>query len=109
MAKITSKLQLTVPKAIAEQYGIHPGDEIGIEPAGDVIRMTPPHRHRGLKKRQSTEERLRLFDQGTKRRDAAWQADRTGAVRRPAHRGWRREDLYERAFPRVLMVNSFKE
>ncbi len=103
MAKITSKLQLTVPKVIAEQYGIHPGDEIGIEPAGDVIRMTPPHRRHGLKERLSTEERLRLFDQGTerqRRRDAAKQAGGTGAIRRSVHRGWRRQDLYERAFPR---------
>jgi bifunctional DNA-binding transcriptional regulator/antitoxin component of YhaV-PrlF toxin-antitoxin module len=25
MSKVTSKLQLTVPKAIADQYGIRPG------------------------------------------------------------------------------------
>src|SRR5439155_715229 len=28
MPKVTSKLQLTVPKAIADQYGIRPGDEL---------------------------------------------------------------------------------
>ncbi|MEK7258043.1 MAG: SUMF1/EgtB/PvdO family nonheme iron enzyme, partial [Bacteroidota bacterium] len=28
MAKVTSKLQVTVPKIIADQYGIRPGDEI---------------------------------------------------------------------------------
>ena len=37
MAKVTSKLQVTVPKAIAEQYSIRPGDEIDWAPAGDVI------------------------------------------------------------------------
>jgi AbrB family looped-hinge helix DNA binding protein len=34
MPKVTSKLQLTVPKAIAEQYGIRPGDELEWIPAG---------------------------------------------------------------------------
>ena len=28
MPKVTSKLQLTVPKAIADQYGIRPGNEL---------------------------------------------------------------------------------
>jgi AbrB family looped-hinge helix DNA binding protein len=28
MGKVTSKLQVTVPKAIAQRYGIRPGDEI---------------------------------------------------------------------------------
>ena len=31
MAKVTSKLQLTVPKAIADQYGIRPGDELFLD------------------------------------------------------------------------------
>jgi AbrB family looped-hinge helix DNA binding protein len=41
MAKVTSKRQVTVPKAIAEQYGIRPGDEIEWLPAGDAIRVVP--------------------------------------------------------------------
>ena len=28
MAKVTSKLQVTVPRAIADRYGIRPGDDI---------------------------------------------------------------------------------
>jgi AbrB family looped-hinge helix DNA binding protein len=35
MPKVTSKLQLTVPKAIADQYGIRPGDELQWIPAGE--------------------------------------------------------------------------
>ena len=35
MAKVTSKLQVTIPKAIAEQYGIKPGDEIEFRPSLD--------------------------------------------------------------------------
>ncbi len=38
MSKVTSKLQVTIPKVIAEQYGIKPGDEIEFVPAGEVIR-----------------------------------------------------------------------
>jgi AbrB family looped-hinge helix DNA binding protein len=39
MAKVTRKLQVTLPKAIAEQYGIRPGDELDCVPAGDSIRI----------------------------------------------------------------------
>ena len=41
MSRITSKLQVTVPKAIAERYGIRPGDEIRFEESGEVIRVVP--------------------------------------------------------------------
>jgi AbrB family looped-hinge helix DNA binding protein len=34
MPKVTSKLRLTVPKAIADQYGIRAGDELEWIPAG---------------------------------------------------------------------------
>ena len=44
MAKVTSKLQVTVPKALANQYGIRPGVEIEWEPAGDTIRVMSPAR-----------------------------------------------------------------
>ncbi len=43
MAKVTSKLQVTVPKAIADRYGIRPGDEIEWVAAGDTIRVLPPN------------------------------------------------------------------
>jgi AbrB family looped-hinge helix DNA binding protein len=46
MPKVTSKLQLTVPKTIADQFGIRPGDELQWAAAGDAIRVTP------LRKRQ---------------------------------------------------------
>ncbi len=41
MAKVTSKLQVTIPKAIAHQYGIAPGDEIEFKAAGDMIASSP--------------------------------------------------------------------
>jgi AbrB family looped-hinge helix DNA binding protein len=38
MAKVTSKYQVTLPRAIADRYDIHPGDRIDWVAAGEVIR-----------------------------------------------------------------------
>lgn len=90
MAKVTSKLQVTIPKAIAEQFGLRPGDEIQWVPAGEAVRVVPAKNVRpGL----DTQERLKLFDQATVR-----QRER-GTVRpRPLveERGWTRGELYRR-------------
>ena len=88
MAKVTSKLQVTVPKAIADRFGIRPGDEIEFQAAGDGIRILRPEKRMAL----SVEERLSLFDESTKRvRRRRWKG------KTPKDRGWTREDLYERA------------
>lgn len=97
MAKVTSKLQVTIPKDIADEYGIVPGDEIEFVPAGDSIRVIPARqRARSL---LSLEERLRLFDESTAR-----QREREKRIvfpkNPPAERDWRREDLYTRGKPR---------
>lgn len=92
---MTSKLQVTVPKAIAEQYGIRPGDDIEWVAAGDAIRVVPPGRRRT---RLDVNTRLKLFDAATER-----QRDRRalrGKAPMPRDRGWRREDLYGRGRPR---------
>ena len=93
MAKVTSKLQVTLPKAIASQYGIEPGDEIEFQAAGDVIRVIPPGRR--LRTRLSLAERRRLFDEATARQEVR---NRRIKVRleSSSDRGWRREDLYTR-------------
>ena len=90
MAKVTSKYQVTVPKAIADEFKIRPGDEIEWVAAGEVIRVIPPSQRAAVDDRES---RLRLFDQATerlRRRSAG------GAKKRARDRGWRREDLYTR-------------
>jgi AbrB family looped-hinge helix DNA binding protein len=90
MAKVTSKLQVTVPKAVAERYGIRPGDEIEWLVSGDTIRVVPP----GKKiKTLSLVERLRRFDLATSR-----QRKRNERVHGAStqDRGWSREDLYRR-------------
>jgi len=89
-SKVTSKLQVTIPKAIADQYGIEPGDEITWIAAGGTIRVVPKGE---APMRLPVEERLRLFDAATKRQ-------REREARQPrwplmADRGWTREDLYE--------------
>lgn len=89
MAKVTSKYQVTVPRVIAQQYSIRPGDEIEWIPAGESIRVVA-----GRKPKLSvdTEERLRLFDQATARLND----QRSHPKRAPKDRGWTREDLYNR-------------
>ena len=42
MAKVTSKLQVTIPERIAGMYGIRPGDSISFHEAGEVIRVLSP-------------------------------------------------------------------
>ena len=105
MAKVTSKCQVTVPKAIAERYSIRPGDHIDWQPAGDVIRVIPSKKQSSRKalsreipspEKAAAEERtakLRLFDQATERHRARPSAPATSQDR---GRGWTREDLYLR-------------
>jgi AbrB family looped-hinge helix DNA binding protein len=97
MSKVTSKLQVTIPKTIAQQYGIKPGDEIEFQPAGETIRIVTQKGRQA--DRLSVEERLRLFDEATAR-----QRRREAGMKLPADpptkRDWKREDLYERGKPR---------
>ena len=97
MAKVTSKLQVTIPKLIADQYGIAPGDEVEFVPAGDSIRLAPARQR--VRTSLSLEERLRLFDE-----DTALQREREKHMvlpaNPPAERDWKREDLYTRGKPR---------
>ena len=91
MSKVTTKLQVSVPKALADQYGIAPGDELVWEPAGEAlrVRLAEPRAGYALDAR----ERLRLFDAATRR-----QAERQSR-RKPGRakaRGWTRDELYDR-------------
>jgi len=91
---VTSKLQVTVPRALADRYGIAPGDEIQWEAGGDVIRVVPPRKA----PRRDLRSRVRLFDQATARQQ---ERERTAPPEKAASgRGWTREDLYGRGAPR---------
>ena len=97
MSKVTSKLQVTVPKALADRYGITPGDDIRFEEAGEVIRVVPADA--GTQPgRFDVETRLRLFDAATHRQ-------REREAERPARhsdkRDWTREELYQRGRSRT--------
>ena len=92
MAKVTSKLQVTLPKRLADQFGIRPGDEILWEAQPDAIRVT---KERPVPLTLS--DRLRLFDQTTQR---AADRRRRHKGNTPRDRGWTRDELYTRGRPR---------
>ena len=100
MARITSKLQVTIPRVVADRYGLKPGMEIEFVAAGDAIRVLPPAGPGRIEVARggavSLEEKLRLFDAATarQRRRNARHA-RSGAATE-IDRGWTREELYER-------------
>jgi AbrB family looped-hinge helix DNA binding protein len=105
VAKVTSNLQLTVPKAIADQYGIRPGDELEWIPVGESIRVQLRRRKAKSRDSLTVKERLALFDANTKWLDEL-QAERLKEAKAKAaritleNRGWTREELYEdRGFP----------
>jgi AbrB family looped-hinge helix DNA binding protein len=89
MAKVTSKLQITVPKALAERHGLAAGDEINWQSAGDAIRVVPAR----ARPRHDRAARARLFDQATLRHR---RRPKAGAVATATGRGWTREELYDR-------------
>ena len=106
MPKVTSKLQLTVPKKIADQYGIHPGDELEWIPAGENILVRLIGKARSGQE-LSKEEKLALFDANLKWLDEIQaeqlkEAKAKGTRITRENRGWTREDLYEppRGLPR---------
>lgn len=90
MAKVTSKLQVTLPKALAQKYEIKPGDDILWVAAGDSIRVVPAKRDRATTTRAA---KLAWFDRATARQRAR-EAER--GVSRASDRGWKREELYRR-------------
>ena len=93
MAKVTSKLQVTIPRAIADRLGIAPGDDLEWRVEGDAVRV-----QRIALPRLTLGERHAIFDEMMRRDDARTRArrgDRRGA-RAPRHRGWTREALYTR-------------
>jgi len=100
---VTSKLQLTVPKAIADKYGIRPGDELEWSPAGDGIRV---RLKKGQKPEANAAERLALFDENTEwlnelQSEELRRSKENGTRITRENRSWTREELYgDRGLPR---------
>ena len=90
VAKVTSKFQVTIPKALAKRFGIEPGHEVQWAGAGDSIRLTSKSPG---KNRPDVRERLELFDQATARQNGR---QRKRALKKPRSHGWTREELYVR-------------
>lgn len=99
MPKVTSKLQLTVPKKIADAYGIRPGDALEWIPAGASIRVQLARSKAKSGTSLSPQERVAIFDDGTRRRRQR-EATLLDGKPRPepeppkGDRGWTREELY---------------
>ena len=91
MDKVTSKLQVTVPKALAVQLDIRPGDDIDWTISGNGLHVTPSkHRRQVL----DVDTRLRLFHEATDRQRRRQRDARVTPA--DGDRGWSREDLYDR-------------
>jgi len=98
MPKVTSKLQLTVPRKIADQYGIRPGDELEWVPAGESIRVELVRRRAKAGHELTAEERVALFDESMRRVDRVQAEElKNNKGRRVARvgRDWTRADLYD--------------
>lgn len=89
MSRITSKLQVTIPKHLADLFGLRPGDEIQWIPDAGTLRVLLP----GSRSSLTVEERLSRFNLASGR-------IRHGAAAAPGNelrdRGWSREELHER-------------
>jgi bifunctional DNA-binding transcriptional regulator/antitoxin component of YhaV-PrlF toxin-antitoxin module len=103
MSKVTSKLQLTVPKVIADQYGIRPGDELQWVPAGETIRVVLSGKMPTAKEDLPVKDRLELFDRATQRqrqRESILRKENGPRSTLATDRGWTREEIYTRDFSR---------
>ena len=88
MSRVTSKLQVPIPRAVADRYEIAPGAEVVFEPAGDVIRVVPQKRPV-----HDPRERVKLFERALARQR---QREAGRVLPEVQDRGWSREDLYDR-------------
>jgi len=94
MAKVTSKLQVTIPRRLAREYGIKPGDDLEWQPAGDSIRVSLAEQTDDAEP-AATELRLRMFEASVQRQKKRERSQR-GQPPPSRDRGWKREDLYDR-------------
>jgi AbrB family looped-hinge helix DNA binding protein len=99
MSRVTSKLQVTIPKAVAAQYRIRPGTEVVFEPAGEAIRLRVADRRQDTPK-DEIEWRLGLLRESEARQEKRNQAYRRLDLAQPRGRGWTREELYGRGVSR---------
>ena len=98
MAKVTKKLQVTIPRDLAEQSRIQPGDDVQWTASADGLHLTSAKMQRTP---LTIAARLALFDASTLRQEKPQlQTTMRIADRNDPGRGWTREDLYTRGRPR---------
>jgi bifunctional DNA-binding transcriptional regulator/antitoxin component of YhaV-PrlF toxin-antitoxin module len=83
---------VTIPKSVADAYGIREGDELEFLPAGEAIRVV---RASSAPAARDVAERLALFDAATERQRARQAASTLRRGTSP-DRGWTRDELYTR-------------
>lgn len=89
MSRVTSKYQVSIPKALADKVGIRPGDDLTWEEAGGALRV---RLGKAPQVRFPVEVRLKLFDAATARQK---QRERVRRLPPSKDRGWTREELYD--------------
>ena len=90
MSKVTSKLQVSIPKVLADKFGIRPGDDLEWESADQALRVRLAAKaQRGL----SRADRVAFFDAATKRQV---QREAARPPSKATKRGWTRNELYTR-------------
>jgi AbrB family looped-hinge helix DNA binding protein len=99
MGRVTSKLQVTLPKEMADQFHIRPGDSIEWTAAGECMRVVKVPAQPAQTPSGTLLKRLLQFDEATKRQ-ARRQRSNTSKQDLAADRGWKREDIYDRGRPR---------
>ncbi|MFA5205389.1 MAG: AbrB/MazE/SpoVT family DNA-binding domain-containing protein [Lentisphaeria bacterium] len=102
MSKITSKFQVTIPKAVAQAYQLRPGAELVFEPAGDGIRIRLPQREKRRPGLGTVAWRLKLFDAilARQKEHNRHLLESGGQNQGKTDRDWTREGLYDRGLPR---------
>jgi AbrB family looped-hinge helix DNA binding protein len=94
MAKVTSKLQVTIPKLLAARHNIEPGDDVEWKDAGDAIRLEPIEKS-GFGG-STVADRLKWFDDATARQRRRRAMAPPNIASTNQGRGWTREELYSR-------------
>jgi AbrB family looped-hinge helix DNA binding protein len=92
VSKITSKLQVTIPKSIADQFGIAPGDEIDFQLRADRIVIIPRRTVRAAPT-MTIDEKLAILAESWQRQLELNRQYKRSGKKPPKDRGWTREDL----------------
>ena len=94
MSKVSSKYQVTLPRALARAHQIVPGEEVIFEEAGSALYLRREQKGSGAV-RVDCLERLKRFDLASARQESRNQTW-TPTVAPVSDRGGTREELYQR-------------